>query len=348
MELLDRAETHRRWIEEDTASRLGDWLRDRIATDAHVIPELLGLPGGQEALTVNATEGANAVAASAALRQGDVVTLLSTEYSSVIAAWREWTSLRGSSVQVIDVRLPATRDSVLGLLDRVASRARILVLSVIASTSALALPVEAIGAFCEERDIDLVLDAAHVVGHLDCRLDRARPAAVFGTLHKWLPCPRPVGFLWASENFPRLHPSLISLHREGDTAAERFGWRGTWDPAPLLTLREALEVAGEWERRGLTDEARRLADSLAEELMAAGLTPTGSPDLIAPRLRAFALPDVDPTALKAHLQSRGLRVWVGADPVSGCVIRYATHVYTTAADLSALSEALLAYPGVRQ
>jgi isopenicillin-N epimerase len=330
--MLVLAEQIRRRIERDAAgllveTTLLDELRDGLAAAA----EFLAVPPDRLALTMNATEAASAVASSIGRTGAMRVAMLDTEYPSVIRAWQVATAVHGGSVQLVHLEAPVNSfDQVVGELDRqVVGRLDVLVASLITSPTALRLPVERIAHWAADRGAMTVVDAAHGPGHLAVDLAGLGASVVYGTLHKWLPVPRPLGFLYVADELRDVvRPAAVALHWD-EGLAERFAWRGTWDPAPALCLSAALEQWRAWQADGVLDHAERMADLLAQQLGARGLQPTGAPALLAPRLRGFCVPGVTEDVLRAALDHAQVRAWLGVSPTGRTLLRLATHVYTT-------------------
>jgi len=330
--LLAHADELRAELERDTATGLGAGLRPRLARVAARVRVELGPVGGEIAMTSNATESSNAVAASWPLRAGERVVLASTEYSSVVEAWRVACGRAGARVDLVDVPVPTSRSALLDALGAAMPGAGVLVVSAISSPTAMRAPIAELVDLARDHGVDVVVDAAHVVGHdrVD-GLDRA--AAVFGTLHKWLPGPRPSGFVWVSDVADvELNPAIVALRRESPDLIERFSWRGTWDPAPVLAVEAALDELLRWRSSGGIARAEALAEALGDHSARVGLTPAVERDLLAPRLRAFVVPGVTPERVHAVLEAAGVRAWVGEhDGIT--LVRAAVHVYSDEDDL---------------
>ena len=329
--LMDRAEDIRRRIERDAAAYLAGQLLDDLRAQAAAVESFVSAPPGTLALVANSTEASSSVAASLARDRATRVVLLDSEYPSVIRAWQVATAAACGTVQLVPMRLPVGRpDDVFAALDaEVSGEFDILVVSLIASSTALRLPVGRLAEWAATRGAITVVDAAHGAGHVELCVADLGAAVVFGTLHKWLPVPRPVGFLWADDQVRDLvRPASVALGWD-DALFERFTWRGTWDPAPALCVTDALAQWRQWQDDGAHARAEQLADRAAQCLTALGLTPTGAAELLAPRLRCFIVPGVSADALNGALDQAAVRAWVGTAATGETLLRIATHVYTT-------------------
>ena len=337
---LSRAEAERRDLERDTAERLGPELVARLADQAAHLAPFIGTGDGVLTLVQNSTEANAAVAMSWPLAAEDHVLLLDLEYPSVIRAWQLAGARAGATVDVVGLGLPVTIDRVLEIVAAAHPATRVLVLSAVTSATATAMPVTAVGEICRQHGIELVLDAAHVVGHVEVDLVETGAATAFGSLHKWLPVGRSVGFLWVAEHLRHaIRPAAVSLTWDSADLVERFSWRGTWDPATALGLADALAQHDTWRRAGRLASAVATADALTSALTGRGLTPTAEDQLLPPRLRGFVAHGIELDELREALLTLDVRAWTGTADGS-TILRVATHVYNDLDDVAAIERAV--------
>jgi isopenicillin-N epimerase len=342
--MMAATERIRHRIERDAAAYLAGPIVTELRAEAAGVERLLAAPSGSIALVANTTEASSAVAFSLARTGRLRVAMLDTEYPAVIRAWQVAVAGGGGSVQVVRLGLPlGGGDDVLDALERqLPGEFDLLVVSLVTSATALLLPVSRLAAWASTRGARTVVDAAHGAGHVELRPSELGAAAVFGTLHKWLPVPRPVGFLWLAEDLRDVvRPAAVGIGWD-DELFDRFAWRGTWDPAPALCIAPAIEQWQQWRAAGRLDRARRMADRAATRLTALGLEPTGGDTLLPPRLRAFLVPNVNPETLNDSLERAAVRTWLGSSATGVTLLRIATHVYTDEPDLDRLVEAVRA------
>jgi isopenicillin-N epimerase len=340
--MMTVAEQTRRRIERDAAGLLAGRMLDELRVERLAVADFLSVPLDRLALTMNATEGSSAVAMSLGGRGAARVAMLDTEYPSVIRAWQVATAVHGGSVQLIrlDAPVKSSDDVLRAFEEQVGGRLDVVVASLITSPTALRLPVERIAEWAAERGAIAVVDAAHGPGHLSFAAAELGAAVVYGTLHKWLPVPRPLGFLYAADDLADLlRPAMVALDWDAGFA-DRFAWRGTWDPAPALCFSAALEQWRSWQADGSLSRAEQIADLLSTQLSARGLAPTGAGALVPPRLRGFVVPGVGEGELQAALDRNRVRGWVGNSPAGQTLLRVATHIYNTEAHVQRIVAAI--------
>lgn len=320
-------------IEKDTAYFYSDRLEAEARRNLQSLLDTFELPDvGEYTLTANATEGANAFFSSALKTHEDGVAYFSTEYSSVIQTVEEKCAAIGAQTVQIPVDLPADKEGIVAAVRDLPSEVRFLLASLVSSSHAITFPIDDLADACKELRITLVVDASHCLGLVPWPRLHPSISCIFGSVHKWLPTARGVGILWARTP-DSIRPATVALRRDESTLLGRFCWRGTWDPSAWLTVESATMQYREWSERGLLAEAEDRANALATGLARRGCTPTQRIDRSNPRMMCFQVPGVTKGELKKRLYDGGLRAWIGADAPNGSLLRFATHIYTTDADV---------------
>lgn len=338
---LDRAEAQRRRIELDTAVALGPHLVEELTHQADAVAVSIGADAGSVALVENTTAAAGALWASLPWSADTHVFALDVEYESVIRGLEVACARVGATLHVARLPLSATEEAVLAALAEARPVPTVVVMSAVTSSTAVAMPMRAVARWCAASGAQLLIDAAHVVGHVPLDVAHLGAAAVFGSLHKWLPVPRSVGFLWLSRELRAVvRPAEVSLHWDSGDLVERFGWRGTWDPASALGLEVAFAESAGWEREGELARAQAVADDISGALHELGLRPTASAGLVPPRLRGFLVPGVELTDLRSALDECKVRAWTGRSADGVTIMRISTHIYNDIADVAPLVTAL--------
>jgi isopenicillin-N epimerase len=213
----------------------------------------------------NATVGMNIVARSLTLQPGDEVLANDHEYGAVLRIWRQACDAAGATLVVR--RLPRPLGDVDELLDclfeSANARTRLLVVSHVASPTAVVFPLREICQRASERNIRVCVDGPHAPAAVDIDLDELRCDFYTASCHKWLSAPFGSGFLYVAPHRQRdLQATITSWGRSlaGRPArwSDEFLWSGTRDPAAFLAVPEAIRFL---ERIGLDafrEHSRRL------------------------------------------------------------------------------------------
>jgi isopenicillin-N epimerase len=341
--VMQRSEDVRRELEADSLALVDvEALIPRMQRAASAAANQLGLTTGSVATTQNATSGAAAIVRSLPLPKGSQVVVLSTEYDSIVRGWQVRSQEADATFVRFSVPLPlaSTQQLLQALDEQVRGDVSIAQLSLVSSSTAIVFPVKELASWFRDRGALVVLDVAHGPGHVGLRPKEWGVSAMFGTMHKWFPTPRPVGFLWLDEALQdSVRPAEVSLTWDSPDLVTRFSWPGTYDPTPRLCLESAIEQWNAWQAAGDLDRCAKLAEYASERLGSIG-TPTSGQEFLPPRLRAVILPGRPRDAVRAALDAAGIRVWTGIGPQGETVLRVATHVYNEESDVDRLCDAV--------
>ncbi|MFM7058368.1 MAG: aminotransferase class V-fold PLP-dependent enzyme [Planctomycetota bacterium] len=301
-------------------------------------------------LVDNATVAMNAVAASVRLAPGDEVLLTNHEYGAVRNIWQSCCRAAGAKVTTATLPFPPTEGDVVAAVQAsVTAATRLIVISHVTSATACVLPVQDICRMAQKRRIPVCIDGPHALALLDVRLDEIGCDFYCASGHKWLCGPFGSGFLWVH---PRqqslLQTPLVSWGGSiaGKPASWKDGlqWLGTRDPAPLLSIADAVRFFSP----DVLSEYRQHAHELIANARHALLELPGVGAFCTPResdfvsMAAVELPQTPgwqpgyhghPDALQTELRDRhGIEVLTGSWQ-GHRFLRFSAHLYTTAEQL---------------
>ncbi|MEX2424968.1 MAG: aminotransferase class V-fold PLP-dependent enzyme [Acidimicrobiia bacterium] len=238
-------------------------VRDRLESNPteffedHYQPELdaarttlaafLGTDPAGLAFVTNATTAVAAVVGSIEFDRGDEILITDHTYNACRNTVEVAAARAGASVVV--AALPfvgASPESVAeGILTKVTSRTRLVVVDHVTSPTALVFPIERIISELEPH-VPVLVDGAHAPGMIPLDLTRLGASYYAGNLHKWVCAPKGAGFLVVAEHLrDQVRPTVIShgwnTARDARSMFQRlFDWTGTFDPSAWLTVPDAI------------------------------------------------------------------------------------------------------------
>jgi isopenicillin-N epimerase len=202
------------------------------------------------ALVTNATYGVNIISRSLDLGPGDEILTTDQEYGSCNNAWAFACQKTGAAYIHHPVKFPAqSLEEIADAFWRgVTPRTRVIYLSHITSPTALRLPIELICQKARANGILTLIDGAHAPGQLPLDLEAIGADFYTGNCHKWMLCPKGVGFLYARREVQSLVKPLVvsrayepeKVNRYGHPMVDYFYWTGTRDPAAFLSIPAAI------------------------------------------------------------------------------------------------------------
>ncbi len=337
-------------------NREGSWYTRRKFGPAWIqvrqrVADFLGVAPDEIALTRNATEALQClIGGYNRLRPGDAVLYADHDYSAMQAAMDWLPARRGVEVVRIALPEPATWQ---GLIDPYARaldtnpRIRLILLTHLGHRSGLILPVREIIAMASARNVDVIVDAAHSVGQVDCRLPDLGASFVGFNLHKWVGAPLGVGgFYIRRDRIESVDPWMSGPEHAANGINARVH-SGTTNFAATLTVPAALDFQQAIGASRREARLRHLRNLWAEEMRGTPgieiLTPAD------PRLScgitAFRLTGrtgmADNRRLARELLERFGIFTVERDGLAnGACVRVTPALFNSASDMARLVEAL--------
>jgi isopenicillin-N epimerase len=341
----DRVRAH---IEADPTTFFGEELPELMRAMAGHVACRFGGEAKDWVFCENATAAVSGILASFALQPGDEILTTSHAYGAVLKAMRLGAQRRGANLVVVD--LPAAIESEDRIVDAVSRaftpRTRLLVIDHISSATATIFPAARIAAAAKRAGVAVLIDGAHMPGHLPLDVPALGADWYTGNAHKWLFAPRGCGLLWTAparqtESFP-----AVLSHGTGEGYTKAFDWIGTRDVTPWLCFEISANVHSEFGDGALMIRNRALAAEgaalIAESLGTQVLVPASLRGAMAaiPIGRAGDATDVAMQLRQALTRDHGIvapiyefggQIWV----------RISAQIYNQSDDYRLCSEALI-------
>lgn len=278
-------EEYQRWqrtLEEQPVEFLGRRLDGLLAEAREPLGRFLGTSPDHLVFVPNATYGMNVVAHSFPLQPGDEVLGTTHEYGAVERTWTFVCEAKGARYRSQPIPIPITSAEAVieQLWQGVTPRTRALVISHITSPTALIFPVREICRRAAAEGIITIIDGAHAPGQIDLALDEIGADFYTGNLHKWVCAPKGSAFLYARpDRQPMLQPLVVSwgwraINPGPSPFQDYFGWTGTSDPAPYLSVPAAIAFQQQHDWPAVRAKCHELVASASQRIGAlTGLAP---------------------------------------------------------------------------
>ncbi len=333
---------------------LRDGYESVLDTFRRKVAELLKTSPDNIAYVSNTAEGTNLVANGYPFEPGDQVISYVHEFPSNHYPWALQQKRGVELVLLSDV------DPCGGLPDggprgwsmeeleaKTTDRTRVIALSHVQFTSGYAADLKQLGAFCRERGIDLIIDAAQSLGVLPLYPEEHGIAAITGSTWKWLLASRGAGIFYTT---PELREKLRHTMAGGAMMKHRGDYLNhAWDPFEsarrfeystlpwehLVTLETVLdEVFLKYQMGPISHEVLRLQDRLMELLDGRFYRPLRFPPEHRSGILVFRTEE-DPKSIVRALRVRGM-----VATTQGGYLRVAPHFYLTDEDITRVAEVL--------
>ncbi len=331
------------------------YARTKFGADSDAVVSALARTAGVDkdeiAITRGATEALqNLIVNYNRLQPGDSVLYADLDYDSMQFAMEWLKERRGVGVFKIALPEPATRQAILDAYAkaiRETPKLKLILLTHLSHRTGLIIPVKEIAAMAREKNIDVILDAAHSWGQVDFQIADLGVDFIGFNLHKWIGAPVGIGFLYIRKG--RL--DAIDRHY-GDGSFDPNDIRtrvhtGTANFATILTLPLALKLHETIGTAAKAARLRYLRDRWVAKARALPNIEVLTPDEpgLAAGITSFRVRNKgsreDNNALVVALRDRHKVLTVRRDGVArGQCIRVSPALYTTEEELDRFVAAL--------
>ena len=216
--------------------------RDAIEQTRKNLAEFLGCDAEELVLTRNTTEGLNTIISGYPWKKGDEVIIGNQDYGSMVAAFEQQIMRAGIVLNIAQIPLhPKSDEEVVdAYMSNLTSRTRVIHLTHMINLSGQLLPAKKIIDAAHARGIEVIVDAAHSVAHIDFKPGELQADYLAASLHKWLCCPLGAGILiMKKKHITRIWPLMGDDEFKEDNI-RKFEHTGTRPPQTIMAINEAI------------------------------------------------------------------------------------------------------------
>ena len=255
-----------------------EWTR-RVGEVRRKMADFIGAAPEEIAITKNTPDGISIVAGGLDWREGDNVVLPHLEFPSNVYPWLNLRSKR------VDVRFVQSQDGRMvpdDIFRAVDARTRVIAVSWVEFSNGFLNNLEAIGAFCRQRGIYLVVDAMQGLGALKLDVKATDVDFAAAASHKWLCAPTGVGWFYCRKELLGSlhltvvgqcsvlpHTSYLEYNLRLRPNAERFE-PGLVNLCGIMGLEASLDLFQRAGRENIERRVMHLTDLAVEKAQAKG------------------------------------------------------------------------------
>jgi len=308
------------------------------------LAELIGAPADEVVITRNTTESLDMVIGGLDWKPGDEAVMAEQDYGAMLEMFKQVANRYGVVNKVLSVPMhPKSDEEIVDLYaSAITKKTRLLMVCHMINITGHILPVRKICDMAHSKGVQVMVDGAHAVAHIQFKMPDLHCDYYGASLHKWLSTPIGAGLLWVKkENIGKVWPLLAEGDRPMDDIS-RLNHTGTHPVATDLTISDAIDF---YRMIGPARKEERLRflqtywTSKVRDLPHVNLNTPADPS------RACAIANVGIKGMNAtelaDILLKKYNIFTVAIPgqgVNGC--RITPNIYTTLAELDALVEAL--------
>jgi selenocysteine lyase/cysteine desulfurase len=295
-------------------------------------------------ITRNTTESLDTIISGLDLRAGDEVIVTDQDYGSMLEAFRQQSKRFGIVLRTVSVPLhPVSDDEIVRVFTAaITSRTKVMLVTHMINITGQILPVRTICDAAHERGVEVIVDAAHSLAHIEFSIADLHCDYLGSSLHKWLCAPLGTGLLYIrKEKIVKVWPLLgdDSFPADDIRKFEHLGTRPVSSEAGIVdAIRFHNAIGGKRKEARL----RYLMNYWAERIV--GLPGVYLNTPLAPErscgIGNFGVEGKTSAQIVDYLfnQHKIFTVPIDTGPVHG--VRVTPHLYTSAADLDLFVDAV--------
>lgn len=334
-----------KYINSNTSWFMRRQQQEAIENTRKNLAEFLSIDAEELAITRNTTESLNTVISGYPWKKGDEVIVGNQDYGSMMAAFEQQAKRYGIIIKTANINLnPLLDDEIVhSYISQVTPKTRVIHLTHMINLSGQVIPVRKIADEAHKRGIEVMVDAAHSVAHINFKASDLDADYIGASLHKWLCCPLGAGFLAIKKkHINKIYP----LMGDSDFAQDnirKFEHTGTKPIQTILAINEAIHfhntLGGELKEKRLRYLKNYWVQRVKNYSEITINTPV-SDEWRSCAIANFAVSKFTPQQLADKLFDEYKIFSVAIDHPAIKGVRITPHLYNTTAELDKLVEAI--------
>lgn len=194
-------------------------------------------------LTRNTTESIDTVVAGYDWKPGDEAVMANQDYGAMLDMFAFQSRRYGLKQTRIDVPLhPRSDEEIVDVYARaITEKTRLLMVCHMINITGHILPIKKIAAMAHSKNVDVVVDGAHCVGHFKYSINDLGVDYYASSLHKWLSTPLGAGLLYVRKNKIQNLWQLFGDMGYQDDDIRKLNHIGTCPVHTDLTVMDAID-----------------------------------------------------------------------------------------------------------
>lgn len=211
--------------------------------------------------TPNPTTAVNTIMRSLSFKKGDEILSTNCEYGAMDIIWDFYFRKTGVKYVKSNIKLPVIEKEFFlsEFWKGYSENTKAIFISHVSCITSLIQPLKEICKKARELGLLIIIDGAHVPGHIPLNINKLNPDFYIGTCHKWMLTPKGCSFLYVKKDKQNiLEPLVIGWGYGSQENVENYFLEchqreGARDNAAYLTIPSALHFFNKynWEEKSL-------------------------------------------------------------------------------------------------
>lgn len=307
------------------------------------LAKLTGSLPSEIALTRNTTESLDTVINGVHWNAGDEAIMAEQDYGSIVNQFKLMEKRYGIVTKVLSIpNHPSSDEEIVEMYRKaITPKTKLMLVSHVVNITGQILPIKKISDMAHSMNVEVAVDGAHAIGHLNFRIPDLGCDYYAASLHKWLSVPLGAGLLYVKEG---KSPALFSLMADWAMKDDitHLAHTGTHPVATDLTILDAIDFYNKLGADRKQERLRYIQNYWTSRVRTVKNIVVNTP---ADASRSCAIANVGISTMKPADMAKTLldkyKIWtvaIDGQNVHGC--RITPNVYTTTAELDVFVKAL--------
>lgn len=308
------------------------------------LAKLLGCSGEELIITRNTTESLDTIISGIDWKAGDEAIMAEQDYGSMLDMFKQQANRFGMVNKLISLPLnPQNDDEIIKLYENaITSKTKLIMICHMINITGQILPVKKICDMAHSKGVEVMVDGAHAVSHIDFKINELNCDYYGSSLHKWLGVPLGVGILYVKkEKIKQIWP-LFGEYGFKEDEIRKLNHTGTISVASDIAINHAIDYNNTMGIKRKEDRLRFLQNywtSRIKEIKNIQLNTPTDPQRSC-GIANVGIKDLKPSEL-AKILLQKYKIWtVAIDTSNVHGVRITPHVYTTTNELDKFVKAL--------
>jgi selenocysteine lyase/cysteine desulfurase len=206
------------------------------------VAELVGCTAEEFILTRNTTESLDMIISGFPWESGDEAIMAEQDYGAMLEMFKQVSKRHGIINKVISLPLhPSSDEEIVQLYaNTITSKTKLIMISHMININGQILPVQKICDMAHSKGVEVMVDGAHAIAHIEFNLPDLHCDYYGASLHKWLAVPLGVGILYVNKKHIKKIWPLIAEGENIDTI-KRLNHFGTNPVHTLLAIENSID-----------------------------------------------------------------------------------------------------------
>ncbi|MBR9853234.1 MAG: aminotransferase class V-fold PLP-dependent enzyme [Algicola sp.] len=213
------------------------------------VAKLVNCPEEEVVITRNTTESLDMIIGGYPWRKGDEAVFAVQDYGAMQIHFHQMEDRYGIICKKISLpNHPESDEEIVSLYEsQITPRTKLLMVCHMVNVTGQILPIKKICEMAHSHGVEVMVDGAHCVGHINVDILDLDCDYYGASLHKWLATPLGAGMLYVKQrHIPKIWP-LLGGHEKDNTKIRRLNHTGTHPVHTDLTINDSadyLEMIG--------------------------------------------------------------------------------------------------------